>query len=75
MGPELEDQDAEVLVHPLLLVGVAASGVLGQLRLDRGLNPQSRRGEHVEQIGDGVSAFREGDLLVPAGAVSGANCD
>lgn len=28
-GAELEDQDAEVLVHPRLLVRVAASGVLG----------------------------------------------
>ena len=29
MGSELEDQDAEVLVHPRLFVRVPASGVIG----------------------------------------------
>lgn len=29
MGPELEDQNAEILVHPRLLVRVAAPGLLG----------------------------------------------
>lgn len=29
MSPELEDHDAEILVHPRLLVRVPASGVIG----------------------------------------------
>src|SRR5215467_14318534 len=65
MRPEFEDQDAEILVHPLLLVRVAALSVLRQLRLDGGLDPEPCRAEHVDQIGDGVGAFRERDLLVP----------
>ena len=68
-GAELEHQDAEVLVHPCLLVRVAASGVLGQLGLDRGLDPQACRTEHVEQVRDGVRTFREGDVVVPAADV------
>src|SRR5690349_18103173 len=69
MGPELEDQDAEVLVHPGLLVRIAASGVLGQLRLDRGLDPQPCGTEHVDQVGDGMATLGEGDLTVPTAEV------
>jgi hypothetical protein len=36
---KLEDQDPEVLVHPQLLVRVAALGVFWQLGLDGFLNP------------------------------------
>ena len=43
-----EDEDAEVLVHPCLLVRVAASGVLGRLRLDRGFDPQPGSAEDVQ---------------------------
>ena len=69
MGSELKDQAAKVLIHPLLLVRVAASGVIGELRLGSGLDPQPCRTEDVDQVRDGVGALGQGDLIVPVADV------
>ena len=66
---QLEDQDAEVLVHPLLLVREAASSLLGQLRLDGVLDPEASIAERIEQIRDRERTLGESDLHVPAAPV------
>ncbi len=62
----LEDDDAEVLVKPCLLVREAASVLFGQSGLDGLLDPQASRREGVQQVCNSVGVMGQRDLRVAA---------
>ena len=51
------------------LCGWRRRASLGQLWLQRRLDPQARCAEHVDEVGDGVAALGERDVVVPAAPV------